>query len=153
MKGYTLIEILVTLSIISILSLSTVSFVRIFISKNEQSVEVRRLVGALQYTRMEAICRGEIVIFCGSSDFQKCDGNWPGGQIVKVKNEVLRVFSSRQGGYWEWRSNLGKNQQLEFSSLGFTHGQQGSFYYHTFDQKRVYRIVVSYSGNIRIEKL
>lgn len=152
--GYTLIEILMTLSILSILGMGSLSFARTFIHQNDQSVQVRRLIGALQYARMEAIRRGETIVFCGSSDFQKCDGDWRHGQMIKVHDQVLRVFSElRSGDYWEWKSSLGKNHQLEFSSLGFTRGQQGSFYYHAREKEYIYRIVVSHSGTIRVEKM
>src|ERR1700733_12131946 len=92
MTGYTLIELMVALTLLFILSLSTFSFTRTFIQSNHRMVQVDRLTGALNYARVEAIRQGEVVTFCGSSNLRECDGHWSYGRLVKVKNRLLRVF-------------------------------------------------------------
>lgn len=149
--GFTLIETLVTLSILAILGAVSLSFMQGFVFQNRHSVEVRKLVSALQYARMIAIRQGETTIFCGSRDFKLCDGDWQSGQIIKQNEQVVRIFTgSHPGERWEWRSSLGKNHQIEFSALGFTRGQQGSFYYYK-GSERLYRIILSHTGAIRVE--
>ncbi len=151
MMGYTLFETLVVLSIFSILSVSSYGLMRNLFDSNHQYVQANHLISILQYARLEAVRRGLPVIVCGSSDLQSCDGDWSRGQVIKVKEEILRVFPQRKvHEYWAWKSSFGKNHQLEFTPLGFTKGQQGSFY-TAQEVGRGYRIVVTHTS-IRLEK-
>jgi len=152
--GYTLIEVLIILSILSILGICSTSLTRDFIDQNYQMIQVNNLLSALQYTRMVAVRYGKTAAFCGSSDFKTCDGQWEKGQIIKVNEQVIRIFSGMKfSDQLLFKSNFGKNQSLAFSPLGFTQGQQGSFYYVSGKGKEGYRIIVFYTGTIRVERV
>lgn len=86
MQGITLVEMMVTLSIVAILTvLATPSFTGI-IQKARLQAEANSLVGDLQFARSEAIKRGQPVSLCPSSNGTACSMTkpyaWEQGWIV-----------------------------------------------------------------------
>jgi type IV fimbrial biogenesis protein FimT len=82
--GLTLIELVVTLAVVSILlGVAAPSFVSMSKS-NRVSVEVNSFVSDLQYARSEAVKRGLPVTLCASSSGTSCLGSssWHAGWIV-----------------------------------------------------------------------
>lgn len=151
-RGFTLIELLITIAVVGILLVSGVPTMRHLILVNRATSQVDHIVAALQYARSEAIKLNVNVKYCGSSDHKTCDGAWSHGQIALAGNEVLRVFGAlAHSDALTWDSSLNKDEYLEFSPLGTTNGQSGSFYYRQ-NQKDVAKIVVNNAGRIRVEK-
>lgn len=86
-KGYTLIELLVTLLIMGILlGLSLPSF-QDTIERGITNSQVKLLLTSLNLARSEAIKRGTEVGICASDDSVDCDDDaWSDGWIVFVDN-------------------------------------------------------------------
>ncbi|AEG71347.1 Tfp pilus assembly protein FimT/FimU [Ralstonia solanacearum] len=87
-RGFTLVELVVTIAIVAILvTLAAPSF-RSTIQSARTSIEVNSLVNDLQFARSEAIKRGQPVSICVSSDGATCLANsssnnkWQVGWIV-----------------------------------------------------------------------
>ena len=89
-RGFTLIELMVTLAVLSILLTVGVPNFHTFILKNRISAAANNLIGALNLTRSEAIKRGSDVRMI------RIGGNaWEGGwQILSSTNEVIRIYPS-----------------------------------------------------------
>lgn len=91
-RGLTMIEVLVTVTLIAILaSIATPSFTSI-IRNGRILGEANSFVGDLQLARAEAIKRGLPVILCPSSDGQTCltganANNWQVGWIMIADND------------------------------------------------------------------
>ncbi len=84
--GMTLIELLITLSIVAILAgLAAPSF-NSMIASNRASSATGNLVSVINLTRAEAIARGATVSVCGSTDpagsSPSCDGSWEDGWVM-----------------------------------------------------------------------
>jgi type IV fimbrial biogenesis protein FimT len=83
--GFTLVELLVTLTVAAILLASAVPAFRDMIQNNRIAVQANAMVGALNLARSEAVKRGVTVQVCKSSNGATCvagAGNWQIGWIV-----------------------------------------------------------------------
>lgn len=120
-KGITLLELLITLSIMSILlSLAAPSFTNLVAEVRLASV-ADDLYSSLQLARTEAVKRAVKVEICPSADGANClvGNNWNSGWMVwyapgGVGKEVIRVKSSLSSGV-QISTNASK---VEFESVG-----------------------------------
>ncbi len=83
-SGFTVIEMMITLSIFAIiLTLAVPAFGR-FIAQQRTTATANHLVANLQFARSEAINRSSPVTACPSSDGQSCTGGnrWESGWII-----------------------------------------------------------------------
>jgi len=109
-NGYSLIELLIVLSIVGILvALSAPSFQDTIESANTNS-QIKVMLTTLNLARSEAIKRGQDVALCASDDGADCDEDaWSEGWLVFVDNngdadgtagsvdvgdEIIRVYDS-----------------------------------------------------------
>ena len=156
-KAFTLIELLISISIFVILSLLIIPGMNDFMQRNRSFCKVQQIVAALMLTRTEAIIRGQNVMFCGSDDGISCGGDWNEGQLIlDSKKNVIRPFAAiHKGDKLFWKSSLSddKDNYVEFLPTGETNGQQGSFYYcPDSNVKNSFAIVIQQSGFLRISQ-
>ncbi len=82
--GVTLIELLVTISIVAIVAVFGIPSYRSATTANRMAAEINSLTGDLQYARAEAIKEGQPVTVCVSTTGTRCAGSntWQSGWIV-----------------------------------------------------------------------
>jgi prepilin-type N-terminal cleavage/methylation domain-containing protein len=132
-KGFSLLELLMVLSIFGAILLMMIPSWSHLTSRNRALAKLEELKAAIHFTRFNAILLGETVKFCGSSNHKKCDGNWNNGQVVITESgAVLRVLSKIfLNDDLEWKGGALARDYVLFSSTGFTLSRQpGSFHYH-----------------------
>ncbi len=82
-KGFTLIELMVTITVLAIILGLGLPGLRDFVLNNRQVSAVNEMVASLQYARTEAIARNRTVSLCPSTDGASCSGSaWSVGWIV-----------------------------------------------------------------------
>lgn len=154
LKGFTLFELLLVMSIGLFFLTALVPSYRHFVFHNKVAAVVNQLSLAIHSARQQAISNNQIVELCGSGDHSRCDGNWQNSQILVLaeSQKVLQVFSLLgQGERLWWQSSLGDNNALKLAPTGFTQGQRGSFYYCSADGNYGAKVIVTDSGRVRVE--
>jgi type IV fimbrial biogenesis protein FimT len=158
--GFSLIELLITVVLISIISILAIPNFQSFFKQSQSKTLATQLMEALHLTRSEAMLRGITITLCQSADHTTCSGNWQDGQIifadtkntatVENKESLLYVFpSSRQKGILHWRSSLHRNY-LSFYPTGFTRSEDGTFWYcQTGKHQATWAVIVNQAGRAR----
>ena len=100
-KGFTLLELIVTIAVAAIiLSFGVPGFISI-IQNNRAVAHTNDLVTGLNLARSEATRRSAVVTICSSTDGVTCSGSndWSSGWVVRNgAGEVLRTWPERSGG-------------------------------------------------------
>lgn len=159
--GFSLLELLVVISIISMTVILTVPAYQFIFKKSTSQILSARLLRAIQMARSEAMTRGIPVTLCKSKDHTTCSGAWQDGQILFVdekqngivadKADVLYIFDKNFSGTLNWRSSL-KRDYLQFLPSGLTAGENGTFSYSPADTKNPgWKIVVNQAGRARLQ--
>jgi type IV fimbrial biogenesis protein FimT len=85
-KGFTLMELLVTMTVVGILMAIAVPSFRYVTTANRASSEINALLGDMQMARAEAIKEGQFITICASTTGTTCSGAgataWNNGWIV-----------------------------------------------------------------------
>lgn len=153
-KGFTLLELLLAISIIAITLILAVPSYQQFIMRMQQNLSSFQLLKAIETARQEAIVRGEIVKLCKSKDMQTCGGDWNDGYIILAGDKRLYAFQKTMGraeGSIVWRARLGQ-EELEFLPTGLTRAENGAFLYCEQNAKfPSWLIVLNKSGKARID--
>lgn len=153
-RGFTLIELMITISILAILlGVGVPSFTNI-IQDNRSGALANDIVALLSLARSEAIRQGRHVEICPSSDQSTCvdTKNWHSEDsiIIRVENsntQILRVFGTPSNA-----SIVSGENRLVFTPLGAV--RDTTTITTTFDgypEKFDRRIEISLSGRIRSE--
>ncbi len=167
-RGFTLLELLITLSIAAILLAVAIPSYQGIVQRNAVAAHANDLIGALNYARSEAVTRGAPVIVCQSADQLTCttdEYGWSEGWIVYAPtppstqvtdDNRLRVKSALDG-----QVRISGNALIEhaiaFDARGFTRQVvNGSLATGTFtvtggDAAPGTDIVISSSGRVRSE--
>ena len=160
-SAFTLIESLITLAIAAIImGYALPSFDRI-IQRSHATLCVNWLIGAIVYTRHNAIYKNTTVTLCPSSNGKECGNAWDAGLMafsdsnknarIDGKDRLLhRFISPTTGSTIKWRS-FRRKQYLQMGSNGFTHHQNGNFVYCSKDQNPIYarQIIINMQGRAR----
>lgn len=93
-KGFSIIELLITLSILAIIAgLSSNTFVG-RIQKESSETIAQQIFHSLHFARMQAIKANQVVSVCGTSDFQNCSLDWTQGSMVYIDMNRDGKFST-----------------------------------------------------------
>jgi type IV fimbrial biogenesis protein FimT len=98
-RGFTLVELVVTMGIVAILAtLAVPSFNGIALSSKLNGL-ASSFVSSVQLARSEAIKRNKQVTLCASSDGSTCSGSWKDGWVVRVGGTVIQSQAKLPNGF------------------------------------------------------
>lgn len=146
--GYTLLEILLVLSIISLsLVMLTPNFYPFYYHMKTQWI-TSQIINELYLARSLAITKQQIIRYSPHNH----EGKWEGDRCIKDKyGYLLSSFQSLPPRYHlSLRNSLEQNNAIIYTPFGFTLSQRGSFYLEAPDCQT--RIIILVTGRIRIEK-
>jgi type IV fimbrial biogenesis protein FimT len=160
-RGFTMLELLVTMAVAAVLLCIAIPSYRGLVSRNAMAAQVNDLVGALQYTRSQAVTRGQRVYLCKSSDQETCakNGDWSQGWIVYTPDAGAKTPTPsnllRVHGPLTDQIRICGNNNLEkdafFDANGFAMGSRGHFTASAPDSAQQTQIVIAGSGRIHLE--
>lgn len=94
-SGFTLLELIITIALISIVTALAIPSMRAFSKNDRLTTNINTMIGHLAYARSEAVKRSAQVSICVSSDAANCTGgNWEDGWIVYVDSDGDDAFNS-----------------------------------------------------------
>jgi type IV fimbrial biogenesis protein FimT len=94
-SGFTLLELLITVALISILAAFAIPSMRTFSQNDRLTTNINTMIGHLAYARSEAVKRHAQVSICISNDTLGCTGgNWEDGWIVYVDADANGTFDA-----------------------------------------------------------
>ena len=134
-SGFTLLELLMTLALVSIVAAFGIPSMNEFIKNDRLSTQINTLVGHLAYARSQAVTSHLPVVVCASSNQTTCSsGNWADGWIiftdidndgdVSAGEELLRVQQPLSGNNTLVNS---VGNSVVYDSRGFAPNSNGSF--------------------------
>lgn len=80
--GFTLVELMLTLTVVGILLAVAAPSYRSFVQGNRAAAQANATLRALTYARTEAVKRAGVVTICQSGNQSSCGGTWADGWIV-----------------------------------------------------------------------
>lgn len=135
--GFTLLEILITLTIVSVLLSVTVPSGKELLRQQEINSVTNQMINLLHYTRQIAVNSGYNTGVCPTIDLATCSDNWHQAFIVykdlnsdKIFNpaldEILQVAVLPPSWSVNWRA-FNSQHQIRFQPSGYTFNQNGTF--------------------------
>jgi type IV fimbrial biogenesis protein FimT len=139
--GLTLPELLIGLSVMSIMSLAALNFLPPLIHSSRMSGEVNRFVVALQLARSEAVKQGRRLVLCPQTQQRDCgrDADWENGWMLfasdnreREVDEPLILAAPPLAGFIKMRSG-NHRKRIVYQPDGSSGGTNSSF---TFCDRR-----------------
>lgn len=83
-SGFTLIELIVTISVAAILLAIAIPNFRVFVQNSRISTQTNDLISDISFARSEAIKSGAVSSLCTSTNGASCNGggNWSAGHLI-----------------------------------------------------------------------
>jgi type IV fimbrial biogenesis protein FimT len=162
-KGFTLVELMIVISILGILSAIALPSFDTFLRKRQMVGSSNLFYTTLYLARSEAVKRNSTVTICKSSDGVTCGGSWTAGWLmfedansdgVLDGAEVTITGGSLTNGYLLTWSAFGSNSYIRFNKNGMTASHNGTFKFCPQDSNSKFAsaVIVSKTARIRVAK-
>ena len=161
MKGMSLLELLITLGILSILLGISIPDFKDLVQSVSADTTLKKLATAIQLGKSTAITNRTAVTLCRSIDGITCGGSWQDGVLVftdrnrdRIINEddklVRYITFPESKGHIRFRAFQNK-QYLQLTSLGVTYSQNGNFTYCPFsgESKFARQLIMNRTARLR----
>ncbi len=162
LKGFTILELLISLTILSITFGIAVPTLRSTYHSLQVSAQINSLLGNIYYGRQFAVTHSTTATLCPKQDTGVCGKNWSNGIFIfEDKNENGAIDSNetilKETPSWLSKGNLrwssfGPRYYLKFTPQGITDNQNGSFIYCPtgLDMKFARALVLNKMGRARV---
>ena len=144
--GFSLIEMLVTVSILIIMAtLGTASY-QYLITSTRLSGEISGMLNGLKAARSEAIKRGQAVAFCPNAGGASCGTNWAAGWNVMVNSAAMQLKVGDPLTHGDTLTNTGTGYP-QFTAAGYTFFTGTLTLHDANSTSSLYRCIVFNAGS------
>ena len=161
-KAFTLIELLITLSLALILSGMALPSFNELLENSKLMTQVDDLAKTLRASRTTAIYENSKVTICPTNDSHTCISDWSAGYMSFVdKNgdrnlnddeEILTIYTNKNNkASLNWRA-FGFRKSIQWLETGITNHQNGTFYFCHEDATKSRALIITKAGRIRYSK-
>lgn len=161
--GFTLIELMMALVIISVLLGTALPAFEDYLDKQKVIAESAQLRGLLQHSRITAINNNIKITVCPTNDQIQCHQDWSDGYMAFVDTNGDRILGNNDEliGYNQiqnekitlrWKA-FGQKYSLQWHDTGITNHQNGSFEFCFMAKPKLSRaLIITKAGRIRASK-
>ena len=159
-RGFTLLEMMIGLSISAILTTTAIPAFHKMVQRNRLTTEINTFVGHLHYTRSEAIKRGVRAVMCRSSDGESCErtAGWEQGWIIFADYNANRELDGRddllfveKGEENSINITSGRRRRIVYQNTGQSPGSNGTYVFCDPDYPEYAKaVIISNTGRPRI---
>lgn len=140
-RGFTIIELLIVLALMSVIMLLAMPSQHAQLTTKKFDHVMAQMLEALRIARQEALARGMTVTLCPYHETQSCGEDWSRGVMLFADEMaegnitdptqliVKLAFSVPDMHVFLNAFPSGTNEFFQFAGNGFTHNQNGSFYF------------------------
>lgn len=161
--GFTLIELIISVCIVSILALLVLPTLQASLHKAEIKHVQQTFSSAIQLAKIQAITQHQYIVICSSLDLSRCQNNqWHKGVLMFADLNKNRVLDTDEHIIWTQATQL-KYGNLTWASFGTPHlmtfsernglpiDSNGSLTYCSHHQQQHFKLVLSKMGHLRTE--
>lgn len=161
-RGYTVIELMLVLTVMVILSSLTIPSLTKLVESNRLTAAMNHFSGALALTRSEAIKRNQQVVMCKSQNGTDClkTGRWDQGWLIFVdtnhdrqhddEETLIQIGSAIENGIKADYRGFGSSHYITYRPGGFTK-TNGTFTFCTTGENATARaLILMITGRVRI---
>ena len=147
-QGFTLIELMVALSILTIAISIAAPAMAELIARNQQRALLTQVQDAVQKARAKAVLHRQTTVLCGTRDTTSCISDWRNGWLTQAETtgQVLAVTQLPAADELRW-SGFG-DQRIRFYENGTTPWSNGRFY-QCYKQRIAWQLILSRQGRLR----
>jgi len=161
--GLTLIELLIAITIISILFGSALPSFTDLLEKKKVDANVQRLTQTLQLSRTTAINENLKVTICPINQSLVCSSNWSSGYMSFIDKDgdrqyndddelLFQFYSQDEKARINWRA-FGHRRSLQWLETGITNHQNGTFELcYDDDEMKSRALFLTKAGRVRFSK-
>ena len=157
-QGFTLVELLITLSVLAVITAIAVPAMTNLINSIGQQTQVNQLLADLNFARSQAITSRRTVSLCAGET--SCNGlaRWK-SQIIVFEDldangaldeheQPLRISTITANHAWKW-GNFRNRRYMSFKPNGTTHSLNGTFTLCR-DNEALKAVVINITGRTRL---
>jgi len=164
--GFTLVELIITLTIAGILAALAIPAMQTFILDQRLTSQANEFITDLNLVRSEAVKRGASVTLCSSVDLSGCSAStqWETGRIAFIDSDgdgtvdagdtIMRVGQRLEGSN-TFRPVGGSTTGITFTGAGLTSLASGEITLRLCDTRlagKAVAVLVNFTGRARIDR-